>query len=121
MMATLAGSAVDSRILRLIARLWALAALVVWGAFFVEHTVEWFGGGTASPPLWVWMLYGWHLTLLISLLLGWRYELAGGLLTLVSAIVFFGGAAGSRGIPFIAVTIPPALMWIALALARRRP
>jgi len=28
--------------LRWLARLWAAALLLFWGAFFVEHTTEWF-------------------------------------------------------------------------------
>lgn len=107
-MSTMTWSPLDTRILRTLARVWASAAFLVWGAFFLEHTVEWFDGGAPSPPMAVRLLQVAHLMLLTGLALGWKYELAGGLLTLVSAVVFFGSVAGSRALPFIVLTAAPA-------------
>ena len=103
------------RLARSVARAWAGILLVAWGAFFVEHAVEWFAPSGPFPPVGVWLLQLCHLVFLIGLIVGWRWELTGGIVTLVSAVMFFA-SAGPRAPAFIAVAVVPAVIWIALGL-----
>jgi hypothetical protein len=118
-MGALNGTA-NEQLIRWMARAWAGVLFIFWGMFFVEHTMEWFTHPGAFPSPFVWALQVAHLALLAGLVIGWRWELAGGIVTLVSAIVFFGYTAGPRAITFIAVTSAPAVIWIALGLRARR-
>ena len=102
------------------ARLWATVLFLFWGAFFVEHTAEWFGRGTPTPPLDVVALHTLHGLFLLGLIVGWRWELAGGLLALVTGVSFFLQAAGTNGPLFSLVSIVPAVAWIGLALYPQR-
>ena len=107
-------------IVRWIARLWAAALFLFWGAFFVEHTAEWFGRGTPTPPLGVVALHTLHGLFLVGLLVGWRWELAGGVIALVAGAAFFMRAAGTNGPLFSLLSIVPALAWIGLAVYDQR-
>lgn len=105
-------------VVRWAGRIWAGALFLLWGAFFVEHLREWFMTPAASPPPMVVLLQAFHLLLLIGLVVGWKWELAGGLVTLASAVVFFGLAAGPRFVPFMMATAGPPIIWILLGLTR---
>lgn len=73
------------------ARLASLVILLFLGAFFVEHTREWFfDPPDQPPPPWVWFSHAMHGLLLVGCLVGWRWEVAGGLLNLVGVGLFFG-------------------------------
>jgi hypothetical protein len=104
---------------RWVARIWAGAVFLLVLAFFVEHLVEWFAAPGPWPPVRVQLLQACHLLLLVGLAVGWKWELAGGLLTLGSAAIFFGSVAGDRFPAFMAITAVPALIWIVLGLKRR--
>jgi hypothetical protein len=108
----------DSRSLRWLARIWAVALIAVWGAFFVEH-LAWFSDRGAWPPASVIALQLCHLALLAGLAIGWKWELPGAFITLGSAAIFFSMTAGSRAPAFIAITAVPAVVWIMLNLRRR--
>lgn len=106
--------------LRWVARLWASGVFLLWGAFFVDH-LEWFVHPAKLPPPWVFALSGLHLLMLIGLLIGWRWEAVGGSIVIASAVVFFTSAAGRLAVPFIALTIPPGILWLVCAwLSSRR-
>jgi hypothetical protein len=98
---------------RWVARVWAALLFVFWGAFFVAH-LAWFRDPRGWPPPWVFALVGLHLAMLVGLLAGWRWELAGGLLVVVSAVTFFFFAAGQRFVPFALITATPGVLWIVL-------
>jgi hypothetical protein len=100
---------------RWLARLWAAGLFVFWGSFFLAHTAEWFFQPPAWPPLWVVALHATHLALLVSWIVGWRWELAGGALSLAAALIFFPQVAGKNAIPFLLVSIVPSLLWIGLS------
>src|SRR4249920_1213199 len=98
-------------VIRWSARIWGTGAALVWGAFFVEH-LAWFSGGSATPPLRVWLEQGLHFAMVAGLLAAWRYERVAGAVALVASIVFFASVAGPRFWPFVATTVPPALAFI---------
>ncbi len=110
-------------------RILALGLFLFWGAFFLEH-IEWFAHPSKGlPPVWVWLQMLAHLAILVGLAALWRWELAGGLLTILAATAFFSGlalreaAAGHRYatfLVFLAVTIIPAVLSLVCCFARTR-
>lgn len=94
-------------------RILAVALLAVWGAFFVEH-LEWFlHPSRGFPPAWVWGVQVVHLAMLVGLLSLIRWEISGGIVTLVTALVFFAVVAGPRFPLFFGVTaLPVGLIWL---------
>jgi len=102
------------------ARLWAIALFLLWGAFFVEHTAEWFSRGMRPPPERVVALHALHALFLVGLLVGWRWEILGGVLTLVAGTAFFMKAGGANGPLFSLISVLPAVAWLGLAIAERR-
>jgi hypothetical protein len=112
------------------ARILALGLFMLWGAFFLEHVKEWFMHPLQeSPPIWVWLAQLAHLAILVGLIALWRWPIAGGLMTIVASLVFFGGLAIWAGIAghrylsfvaFFAVTIIPALLSLGCGLVRGR-
>jgi hypothetical protein len=104
---------------RWLARLLAVGLVLFWGTFFVAH-LSWFFTGEGLPPPEVFALQGLHLLLLVGLLAGWRWELAGGLLVLLASLTFFWFAAGSNFVLFAGVTSLPGLLWVGLSEVERR-
>jgi len=100
---------------RWLARLWATALVFFWGAFFVEHTTEWFARPHDWPPLDVVLLHLTHFALLVGLIAGWRWELLGGILAFAAAILFFPQVAGKNAPLFLLVSVGPSVLWIGLA------
>ena len=107
------------RALGWVARLWAAATVIVWGMFFIEH-LAWFSNLHHFPPLRVVGLQLLHLGLLAGLVVGWRWEVAGAIVVLATAIPFFAATAGGRAPLFIAVTCVPAVIWLIRARWSRR-
>jgi hypothetical protein len=96
-------------ILRWIARLIALALFLFWGLFFLEHISEWFIQPYPQvPPPKVWVGHALHFLILAGLLIGFRWELAGGLLTIIASFLFFADKAPL----FILPTIVPAILYL---------
>jgi hypothetical protein len=113
----------DSRIIlaaRWIARIWALGLLLFWGLFFVEHTAEWFANPNRWPPVQVILLHAAHFVFLVGLLIGWRWELIGGLIALVASLVFFSQAGGNNALIFLSFSVIPSLLWIGLSVQSLR-
>lgn len=98
-------------VIRWLARGLSVALLLFWGAFFLEH-LEWFRPGQALPPWWVWFAQAMHLLLLVGYGLAWRWERLGSLLIIAGAVLWFLPAAGAQGIPYILISIPPALLFL---------
>jgi hypothetical protein len=111
---------VTIQVVRWGARAWAAALFLFWGAFFAEHMAEWFGRGMAAPPVGVMALHSLHGLFLVGLLIGWRWELAGGLLSLVAGVAFFLQAAGPNGVLYSLIGIVPAIIWIGLTAYEHR-
>jgi hypothetical protein len=96
-------------IMRRIARALALVLFAFWGLFFIEHTSEWFlRPAPQMPPPKVWLAHGLHFLILAGLLIGFRWELAGGLLVIVASVLFFADKAPL----FILPTIVPAILYL---------
>ena len=83
----------------------AAAALLFlfWGAFFVEHTAEWFLRGDGQfPPAKVAVQHGFHFLMLVGLAAMMKWDRAGALVLTVATFVFFG-SIGVRNFPWIAM------------------
>jgi hypothetical protein len=100
-------------------RIAALVLLLFWGQFFVAH-LSWFADPGNLPPPRVFALQLLHLAFLVGLMLGWRWPLVGSAVLLLAAVPFFWFAAGSRFLPFAAVTSVPAALWVSARLAAAR-
>jgi len=99
-------------------RLTAILLFLFWGAFFVEHTSEWFlRSESRFPPALVWFQQLAHFGMLAGLAVMLKWPRLGGLILLVATVAFFGGI-GMHSFPYIALInlLPIALFgvyWIA--------
>jgi len=98
-------------VIRWLARVLAVCLLVFFGAFFVEHVLEWFiRPFPQHPPLRVCVGMALHFLLLVGLLIALRWELAGSLMVIVTAFAFLHDKTGS-GFPLIfGLTALPVLL-----------
>ncbi len=107
-------------VLRWTARLLAAGLFLFWGGFFVAHLVEWFVKPfPATPPAFVWLGQVAHLLILLGLLALWRWEVAGSVLVVAAALVFFADKAGANFPLFFGVTALPAVLLLVCARRRR--
>jgi hypothetical protein len=106
-------------IARWAARISAAALVLFWGAFFVAH-LAWFADPQRLPPPWVFVLVGLHFLMLVGLLVGWKWELAGAVVALASSVPFFAAAAGRNFPLFALVTAVPSALWLYCAWQERR-
>ena len=108
-------------VVRWVARLWGAVAALILLAFLAEHVQEWLWKAAALPPTSVFVALGFHLLLLIGLIVAWRWELQGALLALVGAAGFCVASGGGwRLVFFVGVMSAPALGWLAcVGLSRR--
>ena len=88
----------------------AVGCFAVWGMFFVEHLGWFMDPGRGLPPVRVWLLQLAHLVLLAGLLVLLRWEIAGSIVTIAAALVFFAEVAGPRFLLFFGVTIVPVIL-----------
>ena len=94
---------------RWIARLMALGLFIFWGLFFLEHSWEWFiRPYPQAPPPNIWVGQALHFLILAGLLIGFRWELVGGLLVVIASVLFFADKAPL----FILPTIAPAILYL---------
>jgi hypothetical protein len=106
-------------IARWVARIWAAALALLWGAFFLEH-LEWFADPQHFPPPWVFLLVALHFLMLVGLLVGWKWELAGAIVALAASVPFFAATAGRNFLWFALVTAVPSALWLYCAWQQRR-
>jgi hypothetical protein len=104
---------------RWVARISAAALVLFWGAFFLAH-LAWFADPQQLPPLRVFLLVGLHFLMLVGLLVGWKWELAGALVALASSVPFFAAAAGRNFPLFALVTALPSVLWLYCVWQERR-
>jgi hypothetical protein len=108
--------------LRWSGRILAALLFLFWGAFFVEHTIEWFVRPyPQTPPAFVWLGQGLHLLMLVGLVALWRWELAGSLLVIASAFAFFVDKAGANFPLFFGVTALSGLLVLCAWWLERSP
>lgn len=95
---------------RIAARVCSLLLFIFWGSFFIEH-MSWFvAPHEPLPPLRIWLLQFGHFILIAGYLVLLRWERTGGIMIVVSAVLFFSFAAGESAIPYIIISILPALL-----------
>ena len=74
-----------------------------WGAFFVEHSAEWFMRSDGRfPPAWVAVQHGFHFLMLVGLAAMLKWDKVGAVILTLSTFAFFG-FIGLRGFPWIAL------------------
>ncbi len=84
-------------------RVTAVVLFLFWGAFFVEHTAEWFLRGDGQlPPAWVAVQHGFHFLMLVGLAAMLKWDKLGAVVLTVATFAFFG-FIGLRGFPWIAL------------------
>jgi hypothetical protein len=100
--------------LRWSGRILAALLFLLWGSFFVEHTIEWFVKPLPQTPPWfVWATQALHLLMLVGLVALWRWEVVGSGLLLLAAFGFFVVVGGPKFAVFFGVTAIPALLVLA--------
>jgi hypothetical protein len=101
--------------LRWAARVWAALAALFWGTFLVEHLAEWVFRAEHRPPAGVWLALGLHAAMIAGLMLGWRWELAGGAVGVTAAILFLAGRSKPDVAPLLMLaTVVPGCVWLAI-------
>lgn len=96
---------------RFIARTMSVLLLLFWGSFFVNH-LSWFASVPSKvPPATVWLLSILHLSLLVSYALSLRWERTGSVGIILCSTLFFSLTAGYNALPFIIVSISPAMVF----------
>ena len=93
------------------ARTLGLLLLLFWGAFFVEHLVEWFSSAGPTPPMRVVWISLAHLVMLAGFLVAWKRELAGSVMIVIGALAFFSQAAGRNFPLFFGISVIPAVLY----------
>jgi hypothetical protein len=94
-----------------LARLFVLGVFLLGGAFFVDHTREWFlAPWPQLPPLKVCAFQALHLLLLAGLLASLWWSRLGLVWVSLAAGAFFLPAAGARALVFVGLTILPVLL-----------
>lgn len=111
--------------LRWVARVWAAAAVLFWGAFLVEHLFEWVFRAGSPLPAEVWVALALHTALIAGLCLGWRWEVLGGAVSVAAAVLFLAGRTTPDQAPWLLLaTVTPGCLWLVLGgigWANRRP
>ena len=88
-----------------------IGVFLLWGAFFVDHTREWFVTPFPQlPPLKVCVFQVLHLLLLLGLLASLRWGRVGLVWVTIAACAFFLPVAGGKALVFVAFTILPVLL-----------
>jgi hypothetical protein len=82
--------------------------------------LAWFADPQRFPPVRVFLLVGLHFLMLVGLLAGWKWELAGAVVTLASSVPFFAATAGRNFLYFALVTAVPSALWFYCAWQDRR-
>ena len=101
-----------TRILRRVARVWSLVIVVIGGVIFVGEILEWLGRDPAMVQPYPWFENLMPLamaTAVLGLVIAWRWEVVGSVITIVSVLVVlvvFYGVIGGRGrAPWIVLVI----------------
>lgn len=97
--------------LKLVGRMIAAGAALIWFAFFVEHLTDWFTG-PETPPAIVWLAQLAHLGILLGLLASLRWRLTGSLATAASTFLFFGLTVWPPVPVLFVPTMAPALLFL---------
>lgn len=103
---------------RWIARILAALFVLLWGGFFLHHLDEWYLRQDRFPPAHVTGLMLLHFGFLAGLVAGFRWEKAGGLLTVACGAAFFGLIGAWKIWHLWMPTLIPGLIWLWLGLQK---
>lgn len=105
---------------RVIAKAMSIVLFLFWGSFFIEH-VSWFASVPSKvPPLTVWLLTLLHFLLLVSYIISLRWERSGCAGIVICSALFFSLTARYNALPFIIVSISPAMVFFYLWRIEKR-
>lgn len=108
-------------ILLWLARAMVVGVFLLWGAFFVEHTQEWFiAPFPKHPPLKVCIGQAEHLLMLIGLLVSFRWPRVGAVWVALAAFAFFVDKTGALFPVFFGITLLPVLLLVWATMWQRR-
>lgn len=85
----------DIKIARWVGRALCFVLFLLWGIFFLEHLSFFTQPNVELPPPSVWLLQIVHGLLLISYLVGLRFERAGSIGILIFGLIFFVSAGAA--------------------------
>jgi hypothetical protein len=103
-------------VVRWVARMLALALLLFWCWFYVGQIEQWVIQPLPQmPPLTVWVAQALYLLMVAGLVIGFRWELAGGLLVIGAAAPLFADSEPM----FIPLAVMPGLLYVACWLSDR--
>jgi hypothetical protein len=95
--------------------------LSFWGAFFLEHLLEWFVRPfPTGPPALVWVAQFGHFVLLIGYAVGWFQERIGASIVPLGAGIFLAGVGDLSVLPLLLGSCLPAFLWFAAGNGRER-
>jgi len=95
-----------------IGRITAMLLFFLWGAFFIEHLTEWFKDAGHLPPWSVFVVQFFHLLLLIGYIAVFKWRVAGSVIIIVSAFIFFASIGAKAMLSFFAISIIPAVIFL---------
>ncbi len=102
-------------IIRWTARILGICIFLLWGAFFIEHLVEWFIvplSQSQVAPWHIWLGQIFHFIMLAGFIVALKWEFSGSMLIIIGAFALFVDKAGSRFLSYFTVTIIPAIMYL---------
>jgi hypothetical protein len=99
--------------LRWTARIITIPIFVLWSAFFLEH-MSWFSNPSNLPPLYVFVSMGCHGLILVGLVLSWKWETIGSIVTIAAAAGFFSRAGMPNFLLLTTLTSIPAIIFLSL-------
>jgi hypothetical protein len=103
-----------------LSRILTVLFFLFWGAFFVEHLIEWFAHPLSNPPPFhVWVGQALHFLMLAGLAVALRWERIGGLVVAVAGLLFLI-RAGANFPVFYAITLLPIVILVVSRWAIRR-
>lgn len=103
-------------------RILAVLVFLFWGAFFVEHLIEWFAHPVSNPPPFhVWIGQALHFFMLAGLVVALRWERIGGVVVAVAGLLFLARAGANFPLFYAITMVPIALLVISGWAIRRIP
>lgn len=95
-----------------IGRITAMLLFFLWGAFFIEHLTEWFSDAGHLPPFSVFLIQFFHLMMLLGYIAVFKWRVAGSVIIIVSAFIFFASIGAKAMLSFFAISIIPAVIFL---------